>query len=385
MSSNLCSRCIYDANTPGIVFDVEGVCTFCHLSEQLEREYQTATAAGESRFQELVQKIKRAGRGRKYDCIVGVSGGTDSSFLVAKAVEFGLRPLAVHYDNTWNSAIATENIRKVLGKLKVDLWTYVVDNREMDDIFLSFLKASVPELDGSTDIALAETLYRAAARFGVGTILEGHSFRTEGVSPLGLCYVDGRYIASVHKQFGRLSMRTFPNMTLWRFLKWSLLYRIQRIRPFWYLDYTKEEAREYLSQEFGWQYYGGHHLENRMTAFHHSYYLPNKFGVDQRNNSLSASVRSGKLERAQALLEYARPPHLEDDLTGYVLKRLGLSSAEFQEYLNRAPRSYRDYPTYKGTFEKMAPLFAWMVRGHLVPKSFYVKYCLPDVKCLSPA
>jgi N-acetyl sugar amidotransferase len=377
-SLQTCSRCIYDQSIPGIEFDNLGICTFCRLTEQLESDYQTATPQGEERLNALLQQVKKAGRGRKYDCIVGVSGGTDSSYLVAKAVELGLRPLAVHYDNTWNSSIATENIRKVLGKLKVDLWTYVVDNREMDDIFLSFLKASVPELDGATDIALAETLYRAAAKFGVNTILEGHSFRTEGVSPLGLCYVDGRYIASVHSRFGSLPMRTFPNMPLGRFLKWSLFHRIQRLRPFWYLDYTKEDARDYLSREFGWQYYGGHHLENRMTAFHHSYYLPNKFQVDQRNNSLSASVRSGRLPRSAALEEYAQPPHLEEDLLEYVLKRLNLSQAQFQAYLDQPPKSYRDYPTYKATFERLAPLFSWMVKKHLVPKSFYVKYCLPD-------
>jgi N-acetyl sugar amidotransferase len=297
----MCVRCIYDETTPGIRFDAHGVCNYCAMIDQLQQEYKTATPEGEQKLREILDEIKKHGRGKKYDCVVGVSGGTDSSYMVYWAVQNGLRPLAVHYDNTWNTAIATENIRKVLGKLGVDLYTHVVGNKEMDDIFRSFFLAGVPEIDGPTDIALAEVLYRGASKYGVKYILEGHSFRTEGVSPLGKNYVDGRYIASIHRQFGTCKMKTFPNMPFFEFMKWTLVKRIRKIRPFWYMDYSKEQARAFLEKEFDWKYYGGHHLENRMTAFNHSYYFPQKFGIDLRYNTLSACVRSGYISREEAL------------------------------------------------------------------------------------
>lgn len=163
---------------------------------------------------------------------MGVSGGTDSSYMLYKVKEWGLRPLAAHYDNTWNTAIATENIRKITTKLNIDLFTIVIDNKEADDIFRSFFKASVPDLDCATDIALAETLYRAASKFNVRYVLEGHSFIAEGISPIGALYMDGKYIKSVHKQFGGLPMKSYPNMTFLTFMKWIILKRIKKIRPF---------------------------------------------------------------------------------------------------------------------------------------------------------
>lgn len=371
----VCNRCIYDETVARIEFDEEGICNYCRLIESLEAEYGTGTEKGEAKFKEIVEEIKEAGRGKRYDCVVGVSGGTDSSYMLLMAVDHGLRPLAVHFDNTWNSAIATENIHKITQSLKVDLYTHVVDNKEMDDIFTAFLKASVPELDGPTDIALAEVLYRAADKNAVKYILEGHSFRAEGVSPLRKAYIDGKYIASVHKQFGKRKMKTFPNMSFIAFMKWTLVKRIRKIRPLWYIRYSKEEARQILERKFGWVYYGGHHLENRMTAFHHSYYTPIKFGLDQRNNSLSASVRSGKMSREQALHVYSQPSYLEPELLEYVKKRLGIGDDEFQKIMASPPKYYSDYQTYKKTFERLKPLFGIMAKKQLVPMSFYIKYC----------
>lgn len=374
MGLRICRRCIYDEKTPAITFDEHGVCNYCAMIDQLEAEFQTGTARGERMLAAIVEQIKADGRGKLYDCVVGVSGGTDSSYMVYWALKNGLRPLAAHYDNTWNTAIATENIRKVLGKLGVDLYTHVVDNKEIDDIFRAFFLAGVPELDGSTDIALAEVLYRAAAKYGIKYVLEGHSFKSEGVSPLGTTYVDGRYIASIHERFGTLPMRTFPNMPFTTFMKWTLFKRIKKIRPFWYIDYSKEAAREFLEREYDWRYYGGHHLENRMTAFNHSYYFPRKFHIDLRYNTLSAKVRSGVMSRDAALAEYREPPYMEEELLDYFKKRLGFSEAQFAAIMAQPGKSYRDYPTYKRLFERLRPFFFVMYRAHLVPKSFYLKY-----------
>ncbi len=370
----ICTKCIYDETTPAILFDKEGVCNYCKMIDDLQERYKTGTPEGEAEFLKIVEKIKKEGKGKKYDVVVGVSGGTDSSYMIAKTVKLGLRPLAAHYDNTWNTAIATENIHKVLSKLNIDLYTHVVDNKESDDIYKSFFKASVLDLDCCTDIALAEVLYRAASKYKLKYIFEGHSFKTEGVSPLGNSYIDGKYIKSVQKMFGTKKIKTFPNMEFLNFMKWTLFKRIKKIRPWWYLDYSKEEARAYLEKEFGWKYYGGHHLENRATAFHHAYYNPVKFGVDQRNNSLSASVRAGKITREEALKIYSKQPAMEPELLEYFKKRLNLSNEEFKEIMSRPPKSYKDYKTYKKLFERLRPLFYIMAKMNLVPMSFYIKY-----------
>ncbi len=371
----ICSRCIYDERVSAISFDEQGVCNYCRQVESLAQQYGTGNSDGIAKFNTIINEIKAAGKGKKYDCVVGVSGGTDSSYMVYLAINWGLRPLAVHYDNTWNSSIATQNIRKVLTALNVDLYTHVINNKEADDIFRSFFFANVAEIEASTDLALAETMYRAAYKFGVKYVLEGHSFITEGITPVGRNYFDGKYIQAIHKQFGRLPMKSYPLMTFARFLWWSSVARIKKIRPFWYLEYSKEGARAFLEKEFGWKYYGGHHLENRMTAFYHGVYLPQKFKTDLRNNTLSALVRNGKKSREEAWAEYNTPPTVEVELVEYVKKRLELSDAEYLRIMNQPPKSWHDYPTYKKRFELLRPLFAVLAKANLVPMSFFLKYC----------
>lgn len=373
----VCSRCIYDERVAAIEFDEHGVCNYCKQVDRLKEEYGTGTPAGKQRLETIIEEIKRAGHGKPYDCVIGVSGGTDSSYLMYLARSWGMRPLAVHYDNTWNTAISTQNIRKVLQALDVDLYTHVVDNKEADDIFRSFFLAGVAEIDASTDLALAETAYRAATRHGIAYVLEGHSFVTEGITPVGRNYFDGRYIQAIHEQFGRLPLHSYPLMTFSRFLYWSCVARIRKIRPLWYIDYSKEDARAFLERECGWQYYGGHHLENRMTAFFHGIYAPQKFNSDFRNNTLSAQVRNGQLSREEAWAEYVAPPVVEEELLAYFKKRLGLSDDEYERVMRSPPKSWYEYPTYKKRFERMRPLFGLLAKHNLVPMSFYLKYCFP--------
>jgi N-acetyl sugar amidotransferase len=373
----ICNRCIYDENVPGISFDDQGICNYCRQVETLLSTYKTGLPDGKRMLDDIFEEIRTAGKGKKYDCVVGVSGGTDSSFMLYKCREWGLRPLAVHYDNTWNSAIATENIRKVTKTLDVDLYTYVVDNKESDDIFRSFLLAGVPEFDASTDIAFAQVLRSAAAKYGIKYILEGHSFVEEGVSPQGKNYFDGKYIASVHKAFGRLPMKTYPNLTFFQFMKWVLVYKQKFIRPLWYINYSKADAKEILKKETGWQDYGGHHLENRSSAFFHLIYQPKRFGIDNRNWTLSARVRSGQLTQEQALAIYNSPITEAGELEEYVKKRLGFSDAAYDAAMNGPKRSFRDFKTYKKRFERLRPFFKILADKNLVPRSFYMKYCFP--------
>ncbi len=373
----ICSRCIYDQRIPAIHFDDEGVCNYCRQVEGLITQYGTGKDKGEALFADILKDIKRKGAGKKYDCIVGVSGGTDSSYLVYLAKEWGLRPLAVHYDNTWNSAIATMNIHKVLRCLDIDLHTHVVANKEADDIFRSFFLSGVAEIEAATDLGYAYLLRQVAAKYSVKYILEGHSFVAEGITPLGRNYFDGRYIQAIHEKYGRSKLQTYPLMTFTRFLKSAIINQTKFIRPFWYIKYSKEEAKEFLKSTYDWTYYGGHHLENRMTAFYHSVYLPQKFGSDMRNNTLSALARNGTLSRAEAWAEYNTIPLIEDELVSYFKKRLELSDEQYEQIMRDEPKNWNNYPTYKKLFERLRPLFFILAKANLVPMSFYLKYCFP--------
>ena len=177
-----------------------------------------------------------------------------------------------------------------------------------------------------------------------------------------------------------MPLKTYPLMTFSRFIYWTVFKRIKKIRPFWYINYNKEDARAFLEKEYDWKYYGGHHLENKMTAFYHSYYMPKKFNTDFRNNTLSAKVRMGKMGRAEAWREYNTEPHLEEDLLNYFKKRLSLSDQEFNDIMNRPKKSWYEFRTYKKRFEKLRPLFFTLAKANLVPMSFYLKYCFPSKK-----
>ncbi|HCR71749.1 MAG TPA: LPS biosynthesis protein [Anaerolineae bacterium] len=372
-----CSRCLYDESVPNISFDENRICNYCHTHDQLNQEYPTGEE-GKKNLEAIAEKIRKEGRGKPYDVIVGVSGGADSSYLVYLTKQLGLRPLAVHFDNTWNSTVAVENIHDVLKKLDVDLYTYVVDNKEYDDIYRSFLKAGVPDVEAPTDIGLAAVLNIAAEKYGIKYIFEGHSFRTEGIAPLGWIYMDGKYIQSVQKQYGTVPLKTYPNMLMPNFIKWTALLQIKKIRPLYYIDYVKKDAMAMLTQELGWEWYGGHHLENRFTAFWHTYFMPKRYGIDTRLLGHAALVRSGQITRTEGLEMLNKPQEYDPELFEMVKKRLGFSDEEFDQIMNLPRRTYRDFKTYKQAFEQMRPFWLLMYKLNRVPKSFYIKFCFPD-------
>ena len=378
-----CSRCLYDETVPNISFDENGVCNYCHIHDQLNQEYPTGEE-GKRRLNAIADKIRKDGRGKTYDVIVGVSGGADSSYLVYLAKELGLRPLGVHFDNTWDSTVAVENIHDVLKKLDVDLYTYVVDNKEYDDIYRSFLKAGVPDVEAPTDIGLAAVLNMAAEKYGIKYIFEGHSFRTEGVAPLGWIYMDGKYIQSVQKQYGTMPLKTYPNMLMPSFIKWTAILQLKKIRPLYYVDYVKKDVMAMLTQELGWEWYGGHHLENRFTAFWHTYFMPKRYGIDTRLLGHSALVRSGQITREQGLEMLSVPQEYDPEMLEMVKKRLGFSDEEFEQIMNLPRRTYRDFKTYKQTFESMRVFWWLMYKLNRVPKSFYIKFCFPDATANQP-
>lgn len=369
-----CNRCIYDDTIPYISFDEEGVCNYCRQHEELEKLYPTGDE-GLAYLKNLAAQIKKEQKNKKYDVVVGVSGGTDSSYLLyfTKTV-LGLRPLAAHFDNTWNSKTAVENIKNVTEQLEIDLYTYVVDNEEYNDVFKSFMKASVPDIDTPSDISLATVHYLACRKFGVKYIFEGHSFRTEGISPHGWFYMDAKYIHSVQKQFGNRKLKTLPNLWMSKWLKWTTIDGIKKIRPLYYLDYDKEKVKHFLTNAFGWKYYGGHHMENRTAYFTNNYWLPKKFGYDLRLCEYSALVRSGQWTRNQALKAIKEPKPFDKSILEEIYKRLNITSEQFDAVFEQPNKSYRDYPTYKKTFERLRWFFFLLYKANLIPLSFYLKY-----------
>tara|TARA_B100000780_G_scaffold96880_1_gene67580 strand:+ start:5484 stop:6638 length:1155 start_codon:yes stop_codon:yes gene_type:complete len=378
MDYEICTRCIFDKTIPNIAFDAEGVCSYCAQIDELADRFPN-DGRGAFKLQEIVDRMKQAGKGKKYDAIIGVSGGCDSSYLMhLMKAKYGLRLLAVHFDNTWNSTIATENIHALTDALDIDLFTYVVDATEFDDLILSFLKSGVRDIETPTDIGLATTMNIAAEKYGVKYKIDGHSFRTEGSAPMGWIYMDAKYIQSVHKEFGTVPMKTFPNLWLSKQLKWMLFGRIESIRPLYYLQYDKEAAKEMLTKDYGWKWYGGHHLENRTASFFHSYFFPTRWQSDFRIAGYSAYCREGDMSREEALELMKEPPHIEEGLVEYYKKRLNLSDREFDRLMSLPKKHYSDFKTYKKTFERMRPFFYLMAKWNLIPWSFYIKYTIPD-------
>jgi imidazole glycerol phosphate synthase subunit HisF len=374
----MCARCIITSDVPRAGLGESDTCYYCGLHDSLDAQYPIGpeSLAALTSFAERIKRDARA-NGSPYDCILGVSGGTDSSFLAHTLVGLGVKPLAVHFDNTWNSPIATGNIYAVLDKLGVDLETYVVDNSEYDDIYRSFMLAGVKDLEAPTDIGFMGVLYRAAEKHKIKHIVEGHSFRTEGVSPMGWLYMDGGYIEDVHRQYGRVPMKTYPNMAFGDFLRWSTWNAIERTRPLYWLDYQKEDAKTFLAETYGWKWYGGHHLDNRFTAFYHTYFLPKRWGINFRQIELSALVRSGQLARDTAIEQFLAPRQGDAEIIAMVKKRLGFSDDEFDAVMALPKRNYREFATYKQRFERLRPLFWLLWKMNRVPKSFYEKFCKP--------
>jgi len=369
----ICKRCILDQTIPEIRFDVSGVCNYCKLHDLLEQVYPNGLK-GRGIVKKIVSQIKKSGKNKTNDCIVGVSGGTDSSFTLYKAVRTGLRPLAVHLDNGWNSEIAVNNIRKLCKRLDVDLYTHVINWEEFKNLQISFLKASVPDVEVPTDVGIHALLIKTAQKEKVSYVLNGHSFRTEGIAPIGWTYMDGRYISSVQEKFGSLPLKTFPNITLKDFIYSNFIKRI-RVIPFLnYLNYQKEIARKILEKEFGWQYYGGHHHESIYTSFVQSCFLPRKFGIDKRKTELSSMIRCGHIERQEALDVVSKTYHCDERLVEYIREKLGLNKKQFKTILNLQPKSFYDYRTYFPLIKRLALPIKILYRLNLIPKLLYLKY-----------
>ncbi len=372
-SQTICARCVSDTTIPDIRFDDKGECNFCRIHDTLVKTFPLDDR-GRENLDRLVRKIKAAGKDRKYDCVVGISGGTDSTYTLYLARQLGLRPLAVHLNNTWNTDIAAENTKKAVGKLEVDLQEIHCDWDEFRRLQVAFLKASVPDAEIPTDVAIHAILHKVAAEEGIRFVLNGHSFRTEGIAPIGWTYMDGRYINSVYGIYGNGKLKHFPNLTMSRFAYYTFIKRIKAVAFLNYFDYSKENARKILEKELDWTYYGGHHFESIYTRFIIVRLLLRKFGIDKRKINFSAHIRSGFMTRDEALEKLRETPSIEEKDVKYCLDRLGITDGEFEEIMRAEPKNFHDYKTYYSLLKAARPLIKAACRLNLISPVLYLKF-----------
>lgn len=355
----ICTRCVMDTTDAKIDFDNKGVCDHCNTFYKKILPNWHTDEQGQEALEALSEKIKLAGQGKDFDCIIGMSGGIDSSYLTYCAKEkLGLRPLVFHVDAGWNSQEAVNNIEKLVDKLGLDLYTEVIDWEEMRDLQLAFFKSGVPHIDTPQDHAFFATMYNFAEEYNVKYILTGANLSTECIrNPIEWMYYqsDSIQLKDIHKKFGTRPLVSFPTTSILRhkvYLRY--LKGIQVVTPLNYLPYIKEESMKLLADKFGWQPYPQKHFESRFTKFYEGYWLPKKFGYDTRKVQYSSLIVTNQMTREEALEKLSRPPYDEETIGQdfeYVATKLGISVAELQSYMDAPNKTYKDYKSQCWIYE----------------------------------
>lgn len=355
-----CKNCILDSNDdPNLVLDENGVCNHCHWYYSEAAYYLKQGQEGEHLLRDTIKAIKEYGKNKQYDCLIGLSGGVDSSYVAYKAEQLGLRALCVHFDNGWNSEQAVMNIHHIVNKLGFDLSTYVINWEEFKDLQLAYLKASVIDIEVLTDHAIYGTMFKIAKDNDIKYVLGGHNVVTEGVLPYHWTYNKKDYIniKAIHKKYGEKALQTYPflDKKMKKFIKES---GVEFVNYLNWMPYVKDDVKEVLKKELDWQDYGGKHYESIWTRFYQGYILPVKFGVDKRKAHFATLICSGQMTREQALEEMKKPAY-DDALfqvdKEFVLKKLGLSEQEFDKIMQLPVRNHREFDT-EGSFFHYYPI-----------------------------
>jgi N-acetyl sugar amidotransferase len=347
-----------DTTDPEIIFNSKGVCNHCKRYDELLTKRVFAGEEAKKQLDRITSSIKKSGRNQNYNCIIGVSGGVDSTYVAYLTKNLGLNPLAIHFDNGWNSELAVKNIEKTLDKLGIDLYTYVIDWPTFKDLQLSFLKASTPDGEIPTDHAINSLLFREANKRGIKYIINGMNFATESMAVPSWSYghSDWQYIKAIHKRFGSKSLKKYPKYSFFDLAYWTFIKRINVVSILNYMEYNKDEVMEILKNELDWVYYGGKHYESVYTRFYQGYILPKKFNIDKRKGHLSDLIRSGQISRKEALHKLDEPIY-DDDLLRqdiiFVMKKLKLSKDEFDKLMHLPVKFYMDYPNSAKKVEKI--------------------------------
>lgn len=341
-----------DTTDPEISFDDTGVCNHCHQFEKVTKKQWFPNEEGAQKLQMLIARIKSEGAGKQYDCIMGLSGGIDSSYLAFKAKEWGLHPLVVHVDAGWNSELAVANIEAIVKYGNYDLYTHVVDWEEMRDLQLAYLRSGVPNQDVPQDHVFFATLYHFAVKNGIRYILNGGNIATESIFPKAWhgSAADAVNLKAIHKKFGSGRLKTFSTIGFFKLYIWYPFVKgMQPVRPLNFIEYSKDKAITELETTIGWRSYGRKHGESLFTRFFQNYYLPNKFGYDKRKPHFSSLIVSGQMTRDAALSGLAEPlydPHeLETDIT-YFCKKLRITRAELEELMRSPAHHHSEFPNW---------------------------------------
>ncbi len=348
-----CTRCVLDTNDSAqITFDSEGVCSYCRNYEKLVDSLPKDLDSKKTFLDKKISEIKNAGKGRKYDCIMGLSGGIDSSYLAYNAKLWGLNPLIVHFDNGWNSELAVKNIENIINKLGFDLYTYVVDWEEFKNLQLSYIKASVLDWEIPTDHGFFAMMYDQAYKHNIKYILSGHNIVTEGILPKDMRWskLDVANIKDIHKKYGSIPLKTFPLLGFFKNIYYQKVRGFEIVNPLNFVQYDKDVAKKIIAQEMGWRDYGGKHYESIFTRFYQGYVLLEKFGYDKRKAHLSTLINSGQISRDKAKRELSKSPYNTEQFKEdreYVIKKLGLTEKEFEEIMKQPVRSHLDFKSYE--------------------------------------
>lgn len=348
-----------DTTDSQIVFDENGVCDHCNtFYKEILPNWHTDDR-GEKNLWKIIEKIKIEGRGKDFDCILGVSGGIDSSYLTYVVKEqFDLRPLVFHVDAGWNSQIAVNNIEKLIDALKLDLYTHVINWEEMKDLQLAFFKSGVSHIDVPQDYAFFATMYQFASKYKIKYILTGGNYSTECIrNPVEWMYFqsDSIQLKDIHKNHGTVPLKHFPTMNiLWHKLFLPYIKGIRIFRPLDFVPYHKKEAMKFLVDNFGWQEYPQKHFESRFTRFYESYWLPERFGYDTRKVQYSSLILTNQMTREEALEKLTKPAYDKNTIVNdfeFVANKLGISVSELQGYMNSPKKTHKDYKSQESIYK----------------------------------
>lgn len=364
----VCTNCVMDTSDSKISFDEKGVCDHCIDFKENVLPNWHPDDKGRIELDEIVAKIKKSGEGKDFDCILGMSGGVDSSYMAHLAVkELGLRPLIFHVDGGWNSDLAVNNIEVIVDKLGLDLYTEVIDWEEMRDFQLAFFKSGVPHLDIPQDHAFVATLYNFANKYGIKYILNGYNISTEGVrNPLEWLYygTDMSQINDIQKQFGSKPLKNYPLSPILKHKLYLKYFKgIKVVRPLNFLPYDKKDAIELLTSQYGWRPYPQKHFESRFTKFFEGYWLPERFGFDTRKVQFSSLILTGQMTREEALEKLKVPAYdpiqIEEDFN-YIATKLRITPEELRAYFNAPKKSYKDYKSQQNLFNLGAKILKFL-------------------------
>ncbi len=351
----ICNRCVMDTSDKNIVFNNDGFCNHCTNYLANKNKIIKSNKKGRDELKKIINNVKKSGLGKKYDIILGLSGGLDSSFVAYNAKKYNLRILAVHLDNGWNTELSVNNIENCVSYLNADLYTHVIDWNEFKSMQIAYLKAGVIDIEALTDHAIRSVIFKIAAKYDIKYTFSGNNFTTEGILPSSWVYNknDFRNIKSINNLYGSTKIKTFPGMSLLKFAYYLRFIKINSVDLLNYLDYNIENARSIMKKNLAWKNYGGKHHESIFTKFYQGYILPNKFGVDKRIAHLSSLICSGNISRDEALDVLKKPIYSSNELQedmNYVLKKLNLKEPEFKKIMESKPVSHLSYPNNNKIF-----------------------------------